>query len=273
MFSEKNGYRSIREMQMESVSDSLRTRVWNVFYINEIKAGGLGSERLRKAMVGEITLEDRMLDRLGLEVDDYKYQKIKDYIMHCEWYGVYDFIEEYLELLPKEVSIQRSQEFNTILEQEKSAYRMVNNEVIPITNPIEVKEIEKACNTDLETVNQHMRKAVELFCDREKPDYENAVKESVSAVEAICCIITEEEKGTLGKTIKTLKDKGIHIHSAMEKAMSALYGYASDEDGIRHGGKDFHNVPLEDARYVIITCSAFVNYLVEKWRGLRENKT
>ena len=98
-------------------------------------------------------------------------------------------------------------------------------------------------------------------------DYENSIKESISAVEAMCCIITglTGAQGTLGKAIKKLKDSGVCIHSAMESAFSSLYGYTSDQDGIRHGGMDFKNAPAEDAKYMLVSCSAFVNYLIEKW--------
>ena len=65
--------------------------------------------------------------------------------------------------------------------------------------------------------------------------------------------------------IKKLKDSNVHIHNAMEKAFLALYGYTSDENGIRHGGIDFTSVPSEDAKYMLVSCSAFVNYLMEKW--------
>lgn len=34
---------------------------------------------------------------------------------------------------------------------------------------------------------------------------------------------------------------------------------------IRHGGMDFKNAPAEDAKYMLVSCSAFVNYLIEKW--------
>ena len=51
----------------------------------------------------------------------------------------------------------------------------------------------------------------------------------------------------------------------MEKGFLALYGYTSDESGIRHGGIDFTNVNFEDAKYMLVSCSAFVNYLMEKW--------
>ena len=72
-------------------------------------------------------------------------------------------------------------------------------------------------------------------------------------------------QATLGAALKKLKENGIHIHSAMEKAFSSLYGYTSDENGIRHGGIDFKNAPAEDAKFMLVACSAFINYLIEKW--------
>ena len=105
------------------------------------------------------------------------------------------------------------------------------------------------------------------YADRRKPDYENSIKESISAVESICCIITEQsgKTATLGKTIKQLKDKGVHIHQSLESAFSSMYGYTSDENGIRHGSIDFQEAHAEDAKYMLVSCSAFVNYLIEKW--------
>lgn len=48
---------------------------------------------------------------------------------------------------------------------------------------------------------------------------------------------------------------------------SQRYGYASDENGIRHGGIDFKDVPSEDAKYMLVSCSAFVNYLIQKFNN------
>lgn len=83
----------------------------------------------------------------------------------------------------------------------------------------------------------------------------------------MCSIITgmTGAQATLGKAIKKLKDNGIYIHSAMEKAFDSLYGYTSNANGIRHGGIDFTKASAEDAKYMLISCSAFVNYLVAKW--------
>lgn len=146
-------------------------------------------------------------------------------------------------------------------------YRILNGLVVPIVNEGELKTIAKTMNLEYESVSKHMHKALELYSDRQKPDYENSVKESISAVEAMCCIITGAEGGTatLGNTLKTLKNYGIKIHPAMEGAFIKLYGYTSDSGGIRHGSIEFVNVPGEDAKYMMVSCAAFVNYLIEKW--------
>ena len=188
-------------------------------------------------------------------------------IESTEWYTIFDFIERYLAVSSESTSIEMTKVFNHILEDEVSAYRILDNLVVPITNKAELKTIEEAKSIPYDSVRTHVSKALALYADRKAPDYENSIKESISAVEAMCCIITglTGAQATLGAAIKKLKDNGVHIHRAMETAFSSLYGYTSDENGIRHGGIDFKNAPAEDAKYMLISCSAFVNYLMEKW--------
>ncbi len=159
-----------------------------------------------------------------------------------------------------------TKEFNEIFEQAKSGYRFIDGLISPIVGESEIKSIEEASNTKFYSVNTHMQKALQFYSDRENPDYENSIKESISAVEAMCCIIAglSGASATLGAALKKLEENGIIIHGAMRAAFSQLYGYASDTDGIRHGGMDFKNAPAEDAKYMLVSCSAFVNYLLEK---------
>lgn len=193
---------------------------------------------------------------------------LQKYLMESsEWYKIFDFIEYYLECVSTTRVDEVTSAINRILEEESYGYRVLDKQVIPITNVQELSTIHEAHSTLFDSVNKHFSKALDLYADRTEPDYENSIKESISAVEAMCCIITGEtgSQATLGKTIKKLKDKGIHIHPAMESAFSSLYGYTSDEDGIRHGSIGFTNAPAEDAKYMLVSCSAFVNYLIEKW--------
>lgn len=40
-----------------------------------------------------------------------------------------------------------------------------------------------------------------------------------------------------------------------------LYAYTSDEGGIRHAMLDEPNLTAADARYFLLSCTSFVNYL------------
>lgn len=189
------------------------------------------------------------------------------------WYIIYDFIEKYLSISSDDTKEKMTKVFNRILEDEAVPYRILDGLVIPVTSKSELSTMEEAINIEYDSVRTHISKALNLYADRKTPDYENSIKESISAVESMCCIITGLTGGTatLGKVLKKLKDNGVHIHSAMENSFSSLYGYTSDENGIRHGGIDFTNAPSEDAKYMLVSCSAFVNYLMEKWRKVKDS--
>ena len=272
-FSRRNGY-NLKDIQLECAGDTLVRRIWACFYKKEFVPDDMWVMDNPPPTTG---IEDMMIE-MGVPYEFPQNQivkaknaeALKNYLMGAdEWYIIYDFIERYLNRVCDENTVEMMQnEFNLILEDEVSAYRVVEGLVVPLTSEGELETIASAKSTKYDVVNIHISKALELFASRNKPDYENSIKESISAVESICCIITGESgaNATLGKTIKKLKDNGIYIHSAFEKAFSSMYGFASDEDGIRHGGIDFKGAASEDARYMLVSCSAFINYLIEKWR-------
>lgn len=269
VFSERNGYKTPKNF-MEETPTKMKNRIIGIFISEEHKSSNPFSVDYDLCGV------EKMMIELGIDYDfpdnriteDKNVKKLKEYLLvKGEWYIIYDFIEKYLNILDSEKSKRITKEFNRILEEELCPYRIIKKQVVPITSEQELESLDKSTNTKYENVNIHMKKALGLYADRKNPDYENSIKESISAVEALCCTITGEngKNSTLGKTIKKLKEKGIYIHGSMEAAYSNLYGYASDEDGIRHGGIDFKDAPSEDAKYMLISCSAFINYLIEKW--------
>lgn len=273
MFSERYGYSPIKEIMVETVSVQLRNKVWNLFYREDIEPRDKGEKKPYYSEPWEPPIEITLLDNMGLIVDAsvrgiVAQQKLQRFLIHnCEWYQVYDFIESHLLNIGGEERRIRRDQYNDLLEEQKSGYRIHGCEVVPITNQEELNTISQAMDTKYAAPNMHIEKALKLYADRQNPDYQNSVKESISAVEAMCCIITgmSGANATLNAALKKLKDCGVHIHPAMERAFGALYGYTSDEGGIRHGGIDFVGVPAEDAKYMLVTCSAFINYLVEKW--------
>jgi hypothetical protein len=98
----------------------------------------------------------------------------------------------------------------------------------------------------------------------------NSIKESISAVEAVCRELTGDT--TLGQALKHLEDKGVVIHKMIKDEFTKCYVYTNDPNsGIRHALMDDDGtyVPTKDeAYYMLVTCSAFVNYLRRKVTGL-----
>lgn len=162
---------------------------------------------------------------------------------------------------------------NEIFQQECVGYRFVNGEIIPITDDTEIKEIESAANVKFEGCRAHIKKAIGFLSNRDNPDYKNSIKESISAVEAVCQIITKNDKASLGQALKLLEDSGVKLHHALKNSFSALYGYTSDEGGIRHAEGLFEsNVTFEEAKYMLVSCSAFINYLIAEYGNIKNNR-
>lgn len=150
---------------------------------------------------------------------------------------------------------------SNIFKTENVNYRIVNGIVTDLLNEETIKGIEETLENPYTVVANHYSKALELLYKTK--DYDNSIKESISSVEAICQILTVNDKATLGDALKLLKDK---IHPAMKSAFEKLYGYTSDANGIRHSnGLGEGNSTFEEAKYMLISCSAFVNYLKENF--------
>lgn len=200
---------------------------------------------------------------------------VDEYFFACNWYEVYNFIEF---IVKHDVDTQRKGEFikacNAILEQDFVGYRFVGNYITPITSEVEIKTLEDILRLSdrFFTVKKHIEQALALFTQRPKADYRNSIKESISAVEAICCIVSVKENATLGDAVKQMQHKGFPLHQAFVDAVKKLYGYTSDAEGIRHALLEETRLTSADARFMLVICAAFVNYIIEIESRDKEDK-
>ena len=116
----------------------------------------------------------------------------------------------------------------------------------------------------LKPVTAHIRNALNLLSNKTCPDYRNSVKESISAVEAACQLITNDKGTTLGKALNKIENNIGSFHPALKQAFEKLYGYTSDADGIRHALLEESKLGFEDAKFMLVACSGFTNFLVSK---------
>ena len=221
-----------------------------------------------------------ILDEFGIKIDTYIISNTAEFLYEylidefnelwekVSWNQCFDVLE--IMLQEEYYDIDFKCEINEIFEEEKMGYRIIDDQIVDITNESEIEEIEEAIDSNFNTVNDHIQKSLELYSDRKNPDYKNSIKESITAVESMCCIICGENV-ELGKALGRLEKNGIYNHGAMKNGFQSLYGYTSDESGIRHGGIEDKEVTEEDAKFMLITCSAFVNYLKVKFNKMKEN--
>ena len=146
---------------------------------------------------------------------------------------------------------------------ESSDYKLIDEHLVPIHGEEEAKEIEQAVKSlPYSNARGHLKKAVKLFADRPDPDYANSIKESISAVESLSRELTG--KKDFSAAVRKLKD-GFGLHGAFAEALIKMYGYTSDEAGIRHA-KTTESLPPDQAtaRYMLVICSAVVNFIADK---------
>jgi hypothetical protein len=265
-FSDRAGITKPRiELQLDDMDNQLRNCLWNIFYDHYFEPFNYNRNAdLVKVLwhsYFKVPIDTIMYDERDLRA-------IRDSYFKMPWYEVYNILEFVANNFRDMVINQKFIEAcNQVLEREKSAFRFIGKRITPITDKKEIAEIEEALTSPFSTVNAHLESALKLMSDRKSPDFPNSIKESISSVEAMCRIICGEN-ATLGKALDVIEKEGkIELHGALKKSFDSLYGYTSTAEGIRHAhglleGKS--NLGLEDAKFMLISCSAFVNYLKVK---------
>lgn len=277
-FSERYGYKPVREIiQKESMDDNLRNGIWSLFTIylwNQVdyssyqSHGNINTSNLKTLITAYwLNFFKQPIDTIPIQFETILY-KVRSSFFNCEWHEVYSFIEETLENYPREFKKNKelfTKELNNFLEKENSAYRIINNEITPITSEQEIQSIENALkNTNpYSGVQEHLNQALKLMSDRQNPNYSKSMHDSISAVEGLAKILLEDDSITLGKAIPKLRTK-YSLHPVLMESLNKLYGYTSDEDGIRHGSPNPSTMSYIDAKFMLVACTNFINYLMEK---------
>lgn len=273
-FSQRKGFKPIKKvMQVDSIDDDLRNGLWNalsIFYWNRIKANVYEDWYLANDRDVEILFKrlwhnyfKKPIDTLSIHWPE-PLDEVRRYYFSCKWYDVYDFIEFVAREYPDRGINSRFIDFcNSVLERELSAYRFVGGTITQITSKKEIVEIEEALEEAPKTVKIHLKTALSLLADRKSPNYRNSIKESISVIEAISKQISGKPKAKLDQALEEIEKK-TELHPALKKAFSNLYGYTSNAEGIRHALMEEPNLDFEDAKFMLVSCSAFINYLMAK---------
>jgi hypothetical protein len=262
-FSQRMGIRPpLKPFQTDSMDRDLRNGLWNAFCV-ECFDRLLGTDEDRFYARCWHEFFKLPLDEIGEDAPPR--DVIRGRFFSAEWYDVYDFLEFALGFL-RDVQAERFRATcNDVFERENAGYRFVGPQIAPITSESEGEAIEEAIDESVPFagVHTHLKRALEHLSDRKNPDYRNSIKESISAVEALSCVVTGNTSATLGDALKRIEPR-FGLHPALKQAFCKLYGWTSDAQGIRHALMDEEQVSFSDAKFMLVACSAFVNYLLGK---------
>lgn len=278
-FSERMGKsKPRRTLQVDSMDKELRNCLWNTLLDVYGQRDAPGWPNLLRALAANL-FKERVDDMPTL--NDFAQSEIKNRFFDGKWHEVYDLIEYALQLYvyyytntcdgPTRYHLESPSDtfsrFNRILEREMSGYRFINGVLTPITDKAEVQEIAEAIQTadtlGLGGARQHLESALRCLGQKPTPDYRNSIKEAISAVESVAKKIAGKDSGKLAEALDILAQQ-TGMHGALKSAFSKLYGYTSDEDGIRHAILNEPDVGFAEAKFMVVSCSAFVNYVITK---------
>ena len=280
LFSHRQGIKPYtKEIQHANVDDELRSRLWTLlqrFIWDKWNENYPYDSRAREV--------EELLDKLWFQyfkkpVDErppmfggkfgqrtHCYNVLKSNFFKCPWNEVYDFIEFVTaNVSAGHIEIEAlSEALNEVLTEENSAYRMLGGQFAPITSEAEMAEVEAAASTKLDGVRAHLSAAIAFLSHRKAPDYRNSIKESILAVESLMKVLTGTKSAILSDGLKKI-DSVVELHPALRQAFEKLYAYTSDEGGVRHAIFDKSKVTHGDAKFFLVSCSAFINYVLEKF--------
>ncbi len=262
-------------LQLDDINYELRNSLWNYLlkllypgskYTEHIKANRMICEYFFRLPVDELPVH---LHRQPEWLRDFFFSRFDSGLF--QWYDIYnliEFITEHIDSIKGQFYQRRFiADINRILEREMSGYRFINGVLAPISSKEEIESINTsillAKDSQLYGTKKHFETALDLIAKKPDPDYRNSIKESISAIESLAKQLTGENGGGLDKAFTKLDSK-VHFHGAFKAGLLSLYGYTSDEDGIRHAILEESDIGFDEAKFMLVICSGLVNFIIQK---------
>ena len=277
-FSKRYGYEPLPEpMRLEEISDDLRRELWNAAYAFFNRNSQLN--RMETAVYFDTPVREFVERTWG------QFSRVAESRVSTEYSAVlrnFEFVlrrekfNRVLDLLEIMVDEQEdSDEFATkitaLFDKHGAAYWLDTSQRPYRFVPCASKEQAESTRQAIETLRQggmegaatHLRQVAEHI---NAGQYGDSIADSVHAVESVAKNIDQRANKTLGPALDSLERAGLLKHPALKEAFKKLYGYTSNEQGIRHAllEKSSPNVGQDEAVFMFGACASFAAYLVNK---------
>ncbi len=269
-FSHAYGYEELPQpLKLGEITDRARTGIWSLLYYFVSSGSVYGDVQGNWKdilTILHISHHGRALDEFDDSLE--KFVRVyKSIFMQVRFNELFDLLLAIMRRpeCPQEYILAVA----TVFKKSRLAY-VVDQGPPPTIYPAATKEEGEAilqATTELGAAGlagavNHLRKAADCIRQGDPP---GAVRESIHAVESTARTFDPSAK-TLEPALRSLEEAG-GLHPALKRAFSSLYGFASDEQGIRHA-EVFRNakVDQDEAVFMLGACASFSSYLARKHR-------
>ena len=280
-FSERYGYEPLPQpMRLGEISDDLRREIWNttrkLFQSRPERFSSWGSTYFVQSETGFIEhVLGKFLKKPEDEIDTSytgALAHFKTLILKSPFNVVLDLIEE----MANRKSMDAPQWglfakiIKILFDNHAAAYWLDVSHRPYHFFPRSSREQGEATQQSIQTIHEagmrgastHLRQAAEQINARQ---FAKSIADSIHAVESVARQIDPKSQ-TLSPALNSLEKASLIKHPALKEAFSKLYGYTSDEQGIRHAllNKDSAEVGVDEAVFMFGACASFASYLVNK---------
>lgn len=192
---------------------------------------------------------------------------------NCEWYEVYDIIEEiYSELKAREsnpfnqdekfMSEHFLSELNKYFIKNGIGWQLIEGQ-LQIRGTESFEDILKHSLEALEkenrpTAQREIHQALQDLSRRPEPDVTGAIQHAMAALECVARDATGDVRATLGEIMR--KYSGL-IPRPLDNAVERIWGFSSEQGRHLREGR---NPSIEEAKLVVGLAGVLVTYLVDK---------
>lgn len=272
-FSQRTGLAPVPpQLQLGELSRELRNRLHYAFDSSFDSSLGYGTMSAYLKDPWKRLLMDTHVKFLLKNISEFRNEVaiqrgILQQICMVEKFGnLFDYIEFVLQhpLCPGDLT----RELTAAFVQGRSAYRILDGRTVSaVGTPLEAEGIATAVREAQGIAPGAARHLLDAASDLRRGDWSGSIRNSIHAVESIAVVLAPS-KDTLGDALAVIATKG-HLHGGLKSAFNKLYGYSSNEEGVRHAlvFQDGPAVDEADALFMLGACAAFVSYLLTRARA------
>lgn len=266
-----------RPLELGELNEEARIDFWNAFYSADQRF--LSSHRVADSPWRKIIRwADSRYFRQALDEfsndRSFIYPRYKRYLMEQPYNEVFDLLLFFMR--HPNCPVIFTAEIKYAIEANQLAYVLDGADpvtIFPATTPEEgkalIESVQQLDDYGLDGSRQHLMQSSAFI---NQGEWAQSVHESISAVESAARRIAPGSN-TLGAALNQLRSDGLLEHRALEQGLSNLYGYTSDEQGVRHSllDHDQSNVGQDEAVFMLGACASFTSYLWRKNLAIDHN--